>query len=456
MAGVVAPRQSESSHRARCWTSGITRILWMRRRFLLSTAAADVGALAFAMVVASTLVFGTALPWWADLGPDKSLWPLVAFLFGSAVTASMLSAQMWAGSAPRPSYGRGLAIVVTTVATTALLVVLSRVFWSNEFLVWTSVLWAFGAFGHRALRRRRPWTELMVVASREKELLEHLRDAPHAEVLSVLDPGSEGEIDPLPSDVTLVLDLRSVLSDRMAQFAASSTLAGISLRAFTNVYEEHTGRLPVVHLAEGWELRTTASRTAPYQAIKRLFDIVGVLLTAPLTLAIGIVTAVAVRLTSRGPVIFRQQRAGRGEEPFTLYKFRTMRADAESNGPQFAKPKDDRLTPVGGFLRRSRLDELPQLWNVLKGDLSVVGPRPEQIHFVEKFGREIPFYGQRHLIRPGVTGWAQVRYGYADGEADTVEKLTYDLYYVKNMSPWLDLHVLGESIWTVLSGNGAR
>jgi lipopolysaccharide/colanic/teichoic acid biosynthesis glycosyltransferase len=102
------------------------------------------------------------------------------------------------------------------------------------------------------------------------------------------------------------------------------------------------------------------------------------------------------------------------------------------------------------------LDELPQLWNVLKGDLSIVGPRPEQVPFVEQFEEEIPFYSQRHLIRPGVTGWAQVRFGYADDEADTMEKLTYDLYYVKNMSPWLDLHVLGESLWTVLSGNGAR
>jgi exopolysaccharide biosynthesis polyprenyl glycosylphosphotransferase len=428
----------------------------MRRRFLVSTAVADVGALLFGMAVASTLVFGTAIPWLADLEGGQSIWALLGFFLASAVVASALSAQMWAGSAPRPSYGRGLAIVLTAVAATALLVVLTRVYWSRSFLVWTTVFWVIGAFAHRALRRRRPWTERMVVASHEKELLEHLRDAPHVEVVSVLDPATEGDIEPLPSDVTLVIDLRSVLSDRMAQFATSSTLAGITIRAFTNVYEEHTGRLPVVHLAEGWELRTPASRTAPYQAIKRFLDVSGVLITSPLTIGIGLAVAIAVRMSSPGPVIFKQTRAGRAGVPFTLYKFRTMRADAEQNGPMFAMPDDDRLTAVGRFMRRSRVDELPQLWNVLKGDLSIVGPRPEQMPFVEKFEEEIPFYSQRHLIRPGVTGWAQVRYGYADDQADTMEKLTYDLYYVKNMSPWLDLHVLGESIWTVLSGNGAR
>ncbi len=416
----------------------------------------DVLALMLAMAVASTVVFGTAIPWWADIEGARNVWPLLTYFVASALVASAISAQMWAGSAPRPSYGRGLAIVVTSVGLTALLVVMTRVYWSRSFLIYTSVVWLVGAIVHRAIRRRRPWTERMVVATREKELLEHLRDAPHADVLAVLDPGTEGEIEPLPPDVTLVIDLRAVLSDRMAQFAASSTLAGITIRALTNVYEEHTGRLPVVHLAEGWELRTPASRSAPYQAVKRLVDVLAVAVTAPFTIVLGLVTALAVRVTSPGPVIFKQQRAGRGEVPFTLYKFRTMHADAEMDGPKFAQPNDDRFTKIGKFLRRSRLDELPQLWNVMKGDLSIVGPRPEQVAFVEQFEKEIPFYSQRHLIRPGVTGWAQVKYGYADDEADTIEKLTYDLYYVKNMSPWLDLHVLGESIWTVMSGNGAR
>jgi lipopolysaccharide/colanic/teichoic acid biosynthesis glycosyltransferase len=130
--------------------------------------------------------------------------------------------------------------------------------------------------------------------------------------------------------------------------------------------------------------------------------------------------------------------------------------NAESSGPQFAKPNDPRLTRIGGFLRKSRIDEVPQLWNVLKGDLSLVGPRPERPIFVGQDSRSIPFYDSRHLIRPGVTGWAQVNFGYADDGADAIEKLTYDLYYVKYSSVWLDVHILGLSIWTVLSGFGAR
>jgi lipopolysaccharide/colanic/teichoic acid biosynthesis glycosyltransferase len=140
---------------------------------------------------------------------------------------------------------------------------------------------------------------------------------------------------------------------------------------------------------------------------------------------------------------------------FTLYKFRTMRSDW-GTGPRFADAGDDRLTRVGKVLRRFRVDELPQLWNVLRGDLSLVGPRPEQRPFVEQFSQTIPFYGHRHLVRPGITGWSQVNFGYADSEADTVEKLSFDLYYVKHLSPWLDLEVLGRSVWTVLSGFGAR
>jgi lipopolysaccharide/colanic/teichoic acid biosynthesis glycosyltransferase len=130
--------------------------------------------------------------------------------------------------------------------------------------------------------------------------------------------------------------------------------------------------------------------------------------------------------------------------------------DAESDGPRFAEANDDRLTRVGRTLRRFRVDEIPQLWNVLRGDLSLVGPRPERPEFVAAFSESIPFYAFRHLIRPGLTGWAQVNYGYADDEADTIEKLTYDLYYVKFMSLWLDIQVLGKSIWTVLSGFGAQ
>jgi len=223
-----------------------------------------------------------------------------------------------------------------------------------------------------------------------------------------------------------------------------------------SAYEAQTGRLAVVHLMEGWELTVPLSGKVPYVRTKRFTDTLLVLLVSPLALVLGAIISAAVKIDSKGPVIFTQRRIGLEGRPFTLYKFRTMRVADDPDRPRFARRGDDRLTRVGRFLRLIRIDELPQLWNVLRGDLSLVGPRPEQGRFVEQFSDTIPFYTHRHLVRPGVTGWAQVNYGYADSEADTIEKLSYDLYYVKHISPWLDLEILGKSIWTVLTGFGAR
>jgi lipopolysaccharide/colanic/teichoic acid biosynthesis glycosyltransferase len=193
-----------------------------------------------------------------------------------------------------------------------------------------------------------------------------------------------------------------------------------------------------------------------YAPIKRILDFTAAVVFSPIWILLSLGVAAVIRLDSPGAVMYRQERVGRRGNTFMLYKFRTMVHDAEMDGPKFASLDDPRITRVGRFLRKSRLDELPQLWNVIKGDLSIVGPRPERPIFVNKFRSEIPFYDSRHLIRPGLTGWAQVNYRYADDTAETVEKLTYDLYYVKNSSVWLDMRILGMSIWTVLTGSGAR
>jgi exopolysaccharide biosynthesis polyprenyl glycosylphosphotransferase len=260
---------------------------------------------------------------------------------------------------------------------------------------------------------------------------------------------------PLVDTGSLVLDLRAVLSDEMAQWVSSASVSGQRVRPLVSAYEEHTGRIPLVHIVGGWEVSRPVQRSG-YAPAKRLFDVVLVTLTLPVWAIVWAMTWLAIKIDSKGPALYRQVRVGRSDEEFTLVKFRTMVNNAESSGPQFAQPNDPRLTRIGSFLRKSRLDEVPQLWNVLKGDLSLVGPRPERPVFVEQYSRTIPFYDSRHLIRPGVTGWAQVNFGYADGDADAVEKLTYDLYYVKYSSIWLDVHILGLSVWTVLSGFGAR
>ena len=415
--------------------------------------ATDLAALGVAILCGSFVTYGEWIPWSATL-PSQNVWPMLGLLFGGALLGSYASLRMWVQGAPRPSYGRALAIVSVAAAVTALGVVLGRPYWSRTFLATTIAIWLAGTLLHRFVRRQRPWAENLVIITGEKGLVEDLRDADHAEVQEVYDPAGEPPAEPV-EDATLVVDLRPVMSDRMAQFVSSWNLAGYPVRALSTVYEEYTGRLPMVHLAEGWELSAPVRRNE-YAGVKRIIDILLVLVTAPLWIILAAVIWVAVRIDSSGPAIYRQERMGRDGEQFVLYKFRTMIENAEEHGPQFAAENDDRLTSVGRFLRRFRVDEIPQLYNVLKGDVSLVGPRPERPVFTEQFEGSIPFYSYRHLVRPGVTGWAQVNFGYADGEAETVEKLTYDLYYVKHMSPWLDLSILGRSMWTVLSGFGAK
>ena len=164
----------------------------------------------------------------------------------------------------------------------------------------------------------------------------------------------------------------------------------------------------------------------------------------------------AVRLSSPGPIFFRQIRVGFGGRPFTIYKFRTMRQDAETNGAVWATRNDPRITPLGRFMRKTRLDEIPQLWNVLRGDMGFVGPRPERPEFVQWLVREIPYYNLRHMIHPGITGWAQVRYQYGASLEETRRKLEYDLYYMKHISLGLDLLILFETVKTIILHRGAQ
>lgn len=195
---------------------------------------------------------------------------------------------------------------------------------------------------------------------------------------------------------------------------------------------------------------------ASQQVFRRLVSIsislIGLLICLPILPCLMI----AVRLSSPGPIFFRQVRVGLRGKPFEVIKFRTMRQDAEKNGPQWAKKNDARVTAFGRFMRKTRLDEIPQLWNVLKGDMGFVGPRPERPEFVDWLNSEIPFYELRHIIRPGLTGWAQVRYGYGATLEETKQKLEYDLYYVKHMSVGLDLLIIFETIKTIILRRGAQ
>jgi sugar transferase (PEP-CTERM system associated) len=279
----------------------------------------------------------------------------------------------------------------------------------------------------------------------------------------VVNPGVIGTIEDIPSIVTardvdrVVVSLADARGKLPMNALLDMKLRGVSFDHLASVYEEYTGKIAVENLRPSWLIFSAGfSDTRAQRAAKRAMDVLiagcGLLVCAPLMVAV----AIAVRLSSKGPALYRQERVGHHGKAFQVHKFRSMREDAEAEtGPVWSTPSDTRITFLGRFLRRTRLDELPQLWNVLVGEMSMVGPRPERPGFVEELTREIPFYGQRHIVRPGVTGWAQVKYTYGASMEDALEKLQYDLFYIKNMSIALDLFIVFQTVKTVVLQRGA-
>jgi sugar transferase (PEP-CTERM system associated) len=235
-------------------------------------------------------------------------------------------------------------------------------------------------------------------------------------------------------------------------------LQGVRFDHLASVYEEYTGKIALENLRPSWLVFSDGFRKLRLVALaKRVSDIAAALVGLVLALPLMAAVAIAIRLTSRGPVLYHQARVGEHGRPFTLHKFRTMRPDAEAlSGPAWSPEGDPRVTPVGHVLRRTRLDEIPQLWNVLRGHMSLVGPRPERPEFVQQLTEDIPYYGQRHVVRPGITGWAQVRFSYGASIEDAIEKLQYDLFYIKNLSLTLDLVIVLATIKIVLLRRGGR
>jgi sugar transferase (PEP-CTERM system associated) len=221
------------------------------------------------------------------------------------------------------------------------------------------------------------------------------------------------------------------------------------------MFEKLTGKVGVEMLRPSWLIFSgSVKRGKIILALRRLLNIIGALFGIVWALPIGIITAIAIKLNSRGPIFYTQERVGKNGEPFTIIKFRSMYTDAEKDGPQWAVADDDRITRVGKFIRATRIDELPQFINVLRGEMNFVGPRAERAHFVEQLGKVIPYYNQRHLVEPGLTGWAQVNYGYGSTVEDAKIKFQYDLYYIKNASLLFDLWILLKSVKVVLLGRG--
>jgi len=281
----------------------------------------------------------------------------------------------------------------------------------------------------------------------------------------VVNPGVVGTLE----DIPMIVRSRSVdrvvvsLADARGKLPMNRLLemklgGGVTFDYLASVYEEYTGKIAVENLRPSWLIFNEGFRHSKLVELsKRALDIFcGGILFVVLS-PVMLVVALLIRVTSPGPVLYHQRRVGKDGQVFSVHKFRSMRTDAESGtGAVWAKANDSRVTPIGRFLRRARLDEIPQLWNVLKGDMSMVGPRPERPEFVADLTEKIPFYGFRHVVRPGLTGWAQVRYTYGASVEDALEKLQYDLFYIKHLSISFDLFVLFSTMKTVLLRRGAQ
>jgi sugar transferase (PEP-CTERM system associated) len=235
-------------------------------------------------------------------------------------------------------------------------------------------------------------------------------------------------------------------------------LMGIRVLDLSSFYERAVGQLRLDSLHASWLIFGDGFRQGIMRSVvKRLFDIQASLALLVLAAPVMLATAVVIVVESGFPILYRQERVGQGGRLFNVIKFRSMRHDAEIDGkPRWATSNDDRVTRIGRVIRKLRIDELPQLINVLRGDMSLVGPRPERPYFVDQLAREIPFYAVRHSVKPGVTGWAQVRYHYSASLDDAVHKLQYDLYYVKNHTLFLDVVILFETVGVVVTGAGAH
>lgn len=233
---------------------------------------------------------------------------------------------------------------------------------------------------------------------------------------------------------------------------------GVHVNDFSSFLERETGRVDLDTVNPSWLIFSDgfSSGRMLSSAFKRVFDIVASLILLVLTLPVIALFALIVKLDSKGPAFFKQKRVGLFGEPFYLVKLRSMRVDAEKDGAKWASENDDRITRVGRFIRKVRIDELPQTWSVLKGEMSFVGPRPEVPAFVDDLQEEIRFYQERHMVKPGITGWAQINYPYGASTEDSRRKLEYDLYYAKNYTPFLDFVILLQTVRVILWPEGAR
>ena len=298
----------------------------------------------------------------------------------------------------------------------------------------------------------------------QNELMETLKKGEQYRFLGVYDYKKDGFVQEFQTEYErlkpdIIVDFTdSLLSDvKMVEILLNYKLEGMQYYNYLNFYENLEMKLPVGDLDQKWFLENDGFEIYYNNfnmRIKRLIDITMAAVIGIVCLPIMLLAALIVKLESRGPVLFVQERTGELNRPFDIYKFRSMAQDAEKDGPQWAQKNDNRITKFGKFMRMTRIDELPQLWNIIRGDMSFVGPRPEREFFIKQLEQEIPYYNLRHTVKPGLTGWAQVMYPYGASVEDSYRKLQYDLYYIKHHNIIFDFMITLKTITTVIFGKG--
>ncbi len=374
------------------------------------------------------------------------------------------------------AFGIGCIILAVIYYLVPQLVISTRIFWTSYFIICLAIiLWRLLYF--RILNERLFSLPVVVVGTGNLAVdiareIEEKKDSGYkisAFVGSAV-PEYNPNNAPLFSDPAILPEhcrmhdvgrIIIALDDRRGTMPVRDLLQcklqGIEIDEGITFYEAVTGKILVEKVKPGWLIFSEGFKAGKIRAVVKrimdfLFSISGLLVSLPVTLP----TALLIRLESPGPIFYCQERVGEKGKTFKVIKFRSMRKDAEKNGAVWAMENDPRVTRVGAFIRKTRIDEIPQMWNVLKGEMSFVGPRPERPVFVEQLTKKIPYYSLRHAVKPGITGWAQVCYPYGATEEDALRKLEYDLYYIKNMSVFIDILIVFRTVKTILFRKGAR
>ncbi|APE28552.1 Undecaprenyl-phosphate galactosephosphotransferase [Aurantiacibacter gangjinensis] len=410
----------------------------------------------FGLQVLACVVLGTLLPPFiyarADFDILSNMW------MQNSIVASIIALVAGIFFARRMNFYPGVrqlgAVVPTFIATfgfVALMILAFRFSYSNQILFINFVTSVVVYIGVMALATRADSKVFFTVPGGR---IERLKTA-GLTMRMLSDPSQV-----LPRNAVIVADFQAEHNDDWERLLANAALAGIPVFHFKQVYEAATGKVQVEHLSENSFGSLLPNMS--FVRLKRAMDIALVLVLLPFAIIPLVVVAALIKLDSPGPILFRQERLGYRGVPFKVAKFRTMRTETAASTAEERRAKamtgdnDPRITRLGAFLRRTRIDELPQMINILLGHMSWIGPRPEAVELGRWYQEEIPFYDYRHIVRPGITGWAQVNQGHVTNLQDIDAKLQYDFYYIKNFSYWLDFLILMRTAKVVFTGHGAR